>query len=1200
MRAKFITIICVLFTYFLSNAQEVKHQHNSSYSFVENSGQWEESVLFKSHFHGGNLWIEQHKMMFHLQDFSDLKDAHVNSNLKIAKEYSLPQTLVHLNFVGSNEVTEIKRFNPTQAYFNFFIGNDESKWASKVHGYSEAILENLYNGVDLKLIEDHEQLKYEFHVQPRNNPNSILLEYVGQESVLVNKKGELVIKTRLGEIIEQKPYAYQIVNGSIREVDCAFKIEENRVQFELGKYNPNVILVIDPVLIFATYSGSPTDNFGMTATYGNDGTAYSGGMIYGNAYPTPDPSAYNTTSNFTVQSNATYGITDAFVSKYSSDGSTMLWTTFIGGGDGLQGTETAQSMICDPSNNLYLYGATSSTDFPIVGGYQTTHAGGEDSLDFYQNGVHFKDQGTDIYVARISEDGTSLLASTYFGGTSNDGVNYKDNMTYYTYGTYAQFTEYDSLTVNYGDQFRGEIFLDKNGNCLVASCTKSTDFPVQSAFQPNNGGMQDGVLFQLNPSLSVMQWSSYYGGSNNDACYSVKVDSSNYILMAGGTTSSDLTNTAGGWQPTYNGGTADGFVSRITPDGTTLLQTSYIGTSDYDQTFFVEVDRANNVYMVGQSKGGNFPVINSGFVNPGSGQYIIKMDSTLTNVISSTVFGDGNPDFDISPSAFLVDICGNIYVSGWGTHLLQSNDSLANMPISSDAYQSTAPNGFDFYLMVLERDFSDILYGSYLGGDTAREHVDGGTSRFDKNGVVYQSVCGGCGGQSDFPTWPDPGVWSDTNLSTNCNNLVFKFDFELIPNAEFTIDNNMGCLPFTVNFDNFSTASDSYMWDFGNGDTSTVDFEPTVIFDSVGVFQVNLFVTDSICLLTDTAEIFITVFDSLVLSTDPDISICNPVPIDLIAYSNGSADQFIWSSSTAFTDTLNTDLSDSIFTITPPAEITYYVQISNAGCSRIDSISIAVTSSLLLLSANDSICFGESSTITASSQNPAITFNNFIWAPDSIQVAVSTSNSIDVNPMTSQYVYVTASSSTGCLVTDSILINVGVIDTSLVSATASEYTVPQGAEVTLYGEPSGYSYQWNPNSLVNQSTNQQTTATVDQTILYTLFVSDGICTKSDTVLITVYEFLCDDPYLYVPNAFTPNGDGENDVLYVRGPAIQEMVFRIYDRLGEMVFESFERPYGWDGIFRGKLMNPDVYDYYLKVTCIDQVETIIKGNFQLIR
>ncbi len=1188
MRTNFITFIWILFTYFLSNGQEVNHQHNSSYSFIENKGQWKNSVLFKSKFNGGNLWVEQGRFLFQLQDFSDLHENHTLSPDKIKSSHS-KERYIELLFWGANDVEEITKSHPTDAYFNYFIGNDPSKWASNVHGYSEAVLHDFYDGIDLKLIENEFELKYEFHVEPNIDPSAIKMEYNGYQKISLDKKGNLIVKSDMGEIIEQKPYVYQIVNGNIREVDCEYVLDGGKISFKIGKYNPNVKLIIDPILVFATYSGSPSDNFGMTATYGYDGTAYSGGIVFGNAYPTPAPSWNTTTTITNVMPSAndpagTYGVTDVFISKYSPDGVNMLWTCFLGGGDDGQGTETVHSLICDTLDNVYLYGATSSSDFPFQNGYSGTHAGGVLPLNFTSNGVHHYTNGTDIFVSKLSSDGLNLLGSTLIGGSNNDGVNYNTNTGLV-----------DSLTTNYGDQFRGEIMLDGSNNVIVASCTRSIDFPVLNAFQPSNSGGQDGVVFKLSTDLSTLIWSSYYGGSNNDACYSVKVDNSDNVIFGGGTASNDLPGMTG-WQGSYGGGKTDGYIVKLPGDGSTIIGGTYVGTGNYDQGFFVEVDRVNQIYMVGQSQNGSFPVINSPFENPGSSQFVIRFDSTLVTALNSTVFGSGNNAMDISPSAFLIDICGNIYISGWGKALSGAVPA-AGMPITTDAFQSTTVNP-DFYLLVIERDFADTLYGTYIGGGQAGEHVDGGTSRFDEQGVVYQSVCGGCGGFEDFVTTPN--AWSATNDASNCNNLIFKFDFEIIPKAEFTIDDNMGCLPFTVTFDNFSSASDSYLWDFGNGDTTSVVFEPVVIFDSVGVFQVNLFVTDSICLLTDTAELFITVFDSLVLSTDADISICNPVPIDLTAYTNASADQFVWSSSTAFADTLNSDIADSVFTVTPPGEITYYVQVSNAGCSRIDSVSIDVTSSLILLSAVDSICLGDMTTITAISENPVITFNNFIWTPDSIQLSSSSSNSIDVNPETSQYVYVTASSNTGCLVNDSILINVGLIDTALISATASENIVPEGSEVTLYGEPSGYSYQWFPSSLVDQSTNQQTTTTVEETTLYSLFVTDGICTKSDTVLVTVYEFLCDDPYLYVPNAFTPNGDGENDILYVRGPAIQEMVFRIYDRLGELVFESFERPYGWDGTFRGKLMNPDVYDYYLKVTCIDQVETIIKGNFQLIR
>ncbi|MFM7758219.1 MAG: gliding motility-associated C-terminal domain-containing protein, partial [Crocinitomicaceae bacterium] len=697
--------------------------------------------------------------------------------------------------------------------------------------------------------------------------------------------------------------------------------------------------------------------------------------------------------------------------------------------------------------------------------------------------------------------------------------------------------------------------------------------------------------------LNNLIWSSYFGGSNNDACYSVKVDSSSNIVFAGGTSSNNLPFTSGGLSPTYNGGKTDGFVAKINSLGTSILNATYLGTTNYDQAFFVEIDRNDNVFVLGQSIGGSFPVFNSNFVNPGSSQFIIKLNPTLNQNLNSTVFGNGSPSINISPAAFLVDICGNMYVSGWGANILQGVP-LSGMPVTQDAFQLTPPNGFDFYLLVIKKDFEDTLFASYIGGASASEHVDGGTSRFDKNGVVYQSVCGGCGGFSDFPT--SSGSWSSQNLSSNCNNLIFKFDFQLIPQAEFIVSNNLGCTSFTVDFENFSTDSDSYLWDFGNGDTSSTIFNPTIVYDLPGVYNVNLYVTDSICLVTDTAQITITVLEDIQLSTSNDVELCSPVELSLVANSFGTASYFIWSSSPDFSDTLNAFLIDSVLNITPSGPTTYYVLAGNPGCYKIDSIIVDFIGSSVVLEGNTELCLGENTVLIATNSNPNISFN-YTWQPTSIIVGPLTLDSVQINPPNSQYVYLSASSSNGCTVNDSIFVNVSFIDPSLVLANASPNITTVGSTVTLYGSPSGLdSYLWSPANGLSDPTMQQTNAVVNQTTIYTLTVTDGACTRSDTTEVKIYEVICEDPYVFIPNAFSPNGDNENDVLYVRGIWIEKMIFRIFDRWGELVFESTDVANGWDGTFRGKKLEPDVYDIYLDVTCVGGLKSITKGNVTLMK
>jgi gliding motility-associated-like protein len=1171
--------------------QEVTHDHSIHHAFIENKGQWGDDVLFMNKFDGGNMWVEQGRVLFHLQDYSKYNELHFSKKESTEEDLTFNQKVVNLHFVGMNEISSIEKQGETDHYFNYFIGDDQSRWARGVRGYEEFTLKEAYNGIDLKFIEQKKELKYEFIVSPKSDPNQIRLNYKNQKKVKIDKEGNLVLSTYLGDIIEQKPYAYQIVNGKIVEVSCEYSLNGHEVAFELGDYNSRVALVIDPTLVFATYCGAISDNFGMTATYGYDGTAYNAGMVYGNAYPTPDPTAYDINSNMTVV-DVNIATTDAFISKYSPDGTTMIWSTFFGGGDNSQGTEVPHSLICDRDNNIYVYGVTSATDFPIQGGFQTAHAGGS-PLSITSNGTNFGTVGTDIFVAKFSANGQNLMGSTYVGGSQNDGVNYLVSS-----GNYGSAAAYDSLTTNYGDQFRGEIMLDSINNIIVGSCTRSTDFPTQSPFQPLLAGQQDGVVFKLENDFSALQWSSFYGGTKNDAIYSVKVDSSANVVFAGGTSSIDLPNTTGGHEENYLGGEVDGFAGKLTPNGQTLVQSTYIGQSLYDQVFFVEIDRLDNIFVVGQSRGGNYPVFNANYSNPNSSQFIAKFSPDLTTLIGSTVFGSGSSDFDISPSAFLVDICGNMYVSGWGANILQGSP-MSGMPVTSDAFQATAPNGFDFYLIVIEREFNNILYGTYMGGPISQEHVDGGTSRFDKNGVVYQGVCGGCGSNSDFPT--TPGAWSDQNLASNCNALVFKFDFNLIPNAEISVDNTIGCAPFDVTFDNFSSDSDSYIWDFGDGNLDSTTFEPTITYTTPGIYEVSLMVTDSICLITDTAFLTIEVTPTIQIDNIPAVNLCDPDTVTLTANSFGTADEFIWSSNSNFTDTLNTNLSDSIADVYSTSSGYYYIMASNDGCSLIDSVEVVFTSAALVLIGDTTICVGDPSSIVASSQDATITFSNFDWSPDPDIISGDGSNSVVVSPTSDQWIYVTADASNGCVISDSILVQVSNINTSTVNATTSDDNVPIGTTVTLTAEPNGnYIYSWFPPNNLTDPNGQTTDALVNETTMFIVEISDGICTKTAQVLVKAFTFVCEEPFVYVPNAFTPNADGENDVLFVRSSIVEELLFRVYNRWGELVFETTDIDKGWNGTFKGKLLDPDVYDYYLEGFCIDGQEFLIKGNITLIR
>jgi hypothetical protein len=220
-------------------------------------------------------------------------------------------------------------------------------------------------------------------------------------------------------------------------------------------------------------------------------------------------------------------------------------------------------------------------------------------------------------------------------------------------------------------------------------------------------------------------FSTYLGGSNDDACFAVVKNSLGNWVLTGGTESNNFPTTGAGYQIVYQGGTADGFVSILDPGASTMISSTYLGTSDYDHGFKIQVDPNDTVYVCGQTQGAGFPVSAGVYSNPGGGIFIAKLTPSLNNIALSTRIGQTS---GLVPTAFLKDNCGNVYFTGF--------QAQAGLPLTANAYQST-PGGF--WLSVLSGDFSNLVYATYMGA--SGDHVDGGTSRFDPQGIVYHSVC---------------------------------------------------------------------------------------------------------------------------------------------------------------------------------------------------------------------------------------------------------------------------------------------------------------------------------------------------------------------------------------------------------------------------------------------------------------------------
>ena len=490
-----------------------------------------------------------------------------------------------------------------------------------------------------------------------------------------------------------------------------------------------------------------------------------------------------------------------------------------------------------------------------------------------------------LFITKLNAAGTDIAASTYLGGSLNDGISSVNS----------------PLVNNYGDQYRGDVNVDEDGNIYVASNTSSSDFPINEAFQETyGGGSNDGVVFKLNQNTTQLLWSSYIGGLGQDAAYSIKFDTTGTIFIAGGTLSLDFPTTTGAILETKPGN-VDGFISKIKSSGDSLLSSTFIGTADYNQVYFLDLDTGNNVYVLGQTNGA-YAFDSTVYNVPNSGQFIHKISNELDSILLTTVWGTGSGIPDISPTAFLVNECGNIYVSGWGSPQLNffpPSGNTTGLPVTDDAFQSTT-DGSDFYLMVLERNFKSLLTATYFGGTgPVSEHVDGGTSRFDKRGIVYHAVCADCGaGNSSYPA--TPGAYSEVNNASNCNNAAFKFDLSsLLARLETNTTSfdrpgiTNGCKPFEVAFINRTVGGIQYFWDFGNGQTSSNTVLDTVVvtYEDIGTYPVTLTAIDqNTCKAIDRATTSIFVFEGS-FTVSEDATICEGEQIRL---ESSGGDSYTW------------------------------------------------------------------------------------------------------------------------------------------------------------------------------------------------------------------------------------------------------------------------------------------------------------------
>ncbi len=770
-------------------------------TFVENRGQVYPEARFEARWGPHPIYLTSEGLVILFVEGKALEKAHFEH----WPDTSWPVTahFVRIRWIGGNAV-EPTGLEPETTRYNFFLG----PWRGvNARGFRAVRYTGIYEGVDLLIRLTPQGVKWDWEVASPQALAQIRLAYQGVSLSL--HPHQLTLHTAIGDFVEQMPLVY--TRNGHKPLPARYRWQGSYVAYDIADQSGEA-LVVDPVVVFSTYSGSYSDNWGFTATYDFQGHAFAGGNVNDLQWQWNPGGVYFPVTPGVVQGSFGGGVsyptsqpifwsTDMALWKTNPTGTLRLWATYLGGSN----NEQPHSLVTDPSGNLYILGATRSTNFPVTPtAYQPTSGG-----------------GIDIVVACISSDGSTLLGSTYMGGSGEDGLNSQAYPLYYFYA----------------DDGRGEIIVSDTA-CYIISSSRSVNFPVTpNAIQSQRLGGMDAVLCKFSLDLSQLYASTYLGGSGADAGYSIKVGLDGYLYACGGTNSTDFPTTPGSYQPTYQGGRADGWLVQLAPNLDTLFIGTYWGTPAYDQVFMIDIDRRGKLWGAGHTEGTLTPTPGAyGFT--GGKQFVFSMNSDLSQVQALSAWGTpGRTTPNITISAFAADRCGYTYVAGWGG--LFGNGSTFGLPTTSNANQTTT-DGSDFYVISLGSNLSSLAYASFWGGPISQEHVDGGTSRFDNRGLIYQSVCGGCGGNSDFPT--TPATISNTNNSTNCNNALFKIDFELGDPviAEFAVSPVTGCSPLTVSIQNFSTNVSTYSWNFGNGQTSTSPTPGPITYTQPGTYTITL------------------------------------------------------------------------------------------------------------------------------------------------------------------------------------------------------------------------------------------------------------------------------------------------------------------------------------------------------------------------
>jgi hypothetical protein len=603
--------------------------------------------------------------------------------LELAGPDPASPAVVRMNLEGANPSPKLTGEARQPGVSHYFIGSAPDAWKTNVPHYAKVRASGVYPGVDLAYYGSPQELEFDLTVAPGADPSRIVLALEGARKLAIDEDGDVLADLGSGTVRLRRPNIYQGAGDDRETVAGAFvMLGADRVGFEIPAYDRARPLVIDPGIVYSTYFGSGGYESISDIAVDPAGCLYAFGWTWSASFPVlnalyptaPGPAGWfdcfvcklnaagdtllfstyfggngrdtasgiavdadgdiylagdTDSSNFpvlgaiqpTFGGSGSIGFGDAFLTKMKSDGSALIYSTYLGGSE----DDLANGVAVDADENAYVTGVTESGGFPTANAFQPTYGGG----------------GLDAFVTKVNPAGSAFVYSTFLGGSETE------------------------TSMGFG---HGAIAVTSDGAAVVVGFTDSAGFPLANAYQPvNHGGagttpLGDAFVTKFAPSGSSLIFSTYLGGSANDLPSTVAVGADGAVYVAGKTKSSNFP-TKDPYQSTYGGGDADGFVTVFSPDGSALLYSTYFGGTGYDQVNDIAVNDLGNAYIVGGTNDASFPTVDPiQATMSGSGDaYVTVFSADGLSLVFSTFLGGTGGD---SANVVALDSDGNIYLGG--------------------------------------------------------------------------------------------------------------------------------------------------------------------------------------------------------------------------------------------------------------------------------------------------------------------------------------------------------------------------------------------------------------------------------------------------------------------------------------------------------------------------------------------------------